>query len=156
MKPLLFLLLIALPSLAFAQVSHMGKSTDGVRNPEEPALADMGGTSLVVDNSRSKVGRDFYDLFYQHWTAPTAEGDTAQVCKQTPAVKMANWIVIAIEEIPSPGTACQIQITIDGEPVWQQFVQARQDLLADYALNAVEIVRESLTSYQEVQQQLSK
>lgn len=153
MKTLLFVFLIASPFLAVSQAPDTSKVQ--TVKPEESTLTEMDGTSFVIDNSRSKVGRDFYDLFYQNWAAPSAEADTAQVCKPAPSVTMENWVIIAIEEIPSPGTSYQIQITIDGEPVWQQFVQARYDMLEANALNAVEVVRESLTSYQEVQQQIS-
>lgn len=154
MKTLLLLLLITFPSLGSAQSS--GTSKEQTIKPEESFLTDRFATSFVIDNSRTKVGRDFYDLFYQHWAAPSAEADTAQVGKPAAlSLTMANWVIVNVEEIPSPGTSYQILITIDGDPVWQQFVQARYDMLEANAINAVETVRESLTSYQGVQQQLS-
>lgn len=83
----------------------------------------------------------------------STQADTTQVHPLGP-VATSSDVVIVIEEIPSPGTANQILISIDDQPVWQQFVQARYDMLEADALYALEVIRQYLANYQETQQQL--
>ncbi|QIP16278.1 hypothetical protein G8759_28375 [Spirosoma aureum] len=153
MKTLFVLLLAVSPFLARAQDPDSGDEFDLDGKLTECSLSETGGTSLILDNSRTKVGKDFYDLFYKYWTALPTQADTTQQRRLTSVVPSVD-VVIMIEEIPSPGTANQILISIDDEPVWQQFVQARYDLLESDAQYALNTVRQYLVSYQETQQQL--
>ena len=146
MKKLLILLFALLPCLAWAQ--DPGVVHDANLNGELNECS-LGETSLILDNSRTKVGKDFYDLFYKHWTALSTQTDSTQLPNST-----SVDVIIVIDEIPSPGSANQILISIDDEPVWQQFVQARYELLEADALYALEAVRQYLATYQETQQQL--
>ncbi|GAB3643724.1 CsgE family curli-type amyloid fiber assembly protein [Spirosoma arcticum] len=146
------LLLALLPYWAFAQAPEVGDELDLEGILVESAMGETNGTSLILDNSRTKVGRDFYDLFYKHWSVPT-QADSTQRRNAGPTDSSGD-VVIMIEEIPSPGTANQILISIDDQPVWQQFVQGRYELLEADAHDAVDIVRQYLTAYQETQQPL--
>lgn len=150
MKTLVILLLALIPFWAGAQDPNAGHAVDQDSTLNESPLSETDATSLILDNSRTKVGKDFYDLFYKYWTALPTQADSTQ---QHNAAS-ADDVVIMIEEIPSPGTANQILISIDDQPVWQQFVQARYDLLETDALFALEVVRQFLTTYQETQEQL--
>ncbi|WP_375446137.1 CsgE family curli-type amyloid fiber assembly protein [uncultured Fibrella sp.] len=151
MKTILALLLSLLSALAIAQDPASGNDLDLDDKLVECPVDDNGGNSLILDNTRTKVGKDFYDLFYKYWTTRTPPADSS---KQYADTLMAVDVVIVVEEIPSPGTASQIMISIDDQPVWQQFVQARYELLEEDALYALEVVREYLTTYLETQQQL--
>ena len=147
------LLLSLLPYWSFGQDPDSGDELELEGVLVESAPGETGGTSLILDNSRTKVGRDFYDLFYKHWSALSTQADTTQ--RHGPALSaMPGDVVIMVEEIPSPGTANQILISIDDQPVWQQFVQARYELLEADALYALEVVRQYLANYQETQQLL--
>lgn len=153
MKTIIVFLFVLIPFLASAQDPDSGDELDLNGILVEYASGEAGGTSLVLDNSRTKVGRDFYDLFYKYWTALPTQADTCQQHSLVPMDALGD-VVIMVEELPSPGTANQIMITIDDQPVWQQFVQARYDLLETDARYAVEVVRQYLAIYQETQQQL--
>lgn len=153
MKIIGVLLLVLMPFLARAQDPTSGDEFDLAGKQIECPLDDNGESSLILDNTRTKVGKDFYDLFYKYWTAQTTAADSI-TRKQRTDTLLAIGVVIVVEEIPSPGTANQIVISIDDQPVWQQFVQARYELLEDDALYALEVVRDYLASYQETQQQL--
>lgn len=161
------LFLALMPCWVYAQDPNPGDDFDLEGVLVECAADETGGTSLILDNSRTKVGRDFYDLFYKHWSALATQADTTKRQKlalipQADTTKrqsiapsaISGDVVIMIEEIPSPGTANQILISIDDQPVWQQFVQARYDVLEADALYALDVVRQYLANYQETQQQL--
>ena len=151
MKPLVVLLLALIPFLAIAQTPISGDEFGLTGKPGETS-----GICLILDNSRTKVGKDFYELFYKHWSAlPTQAdmSDTSQPDSLAPVVPTGD-VVITVEEIPAPGTTSQILISIDDQPIWHQFVQARYELLEEDALHAVETVRQYLVSNQEMQQLL--
>ncbi|GAA4462116.1 hypothetical protein GCM10023189_38430 [Nibrella saemangeumensis] len=156
MKAILALLLTAMPFLAVCQNSSAEGDPDVARMLAEFALREPTGTTLILDNSRTKAGRDFYDLFYRHWAAPSALPDTTQAMSLSATLVDGEWVIITIEEIPAPGTASQILIRLDDQPVWQQFVQARYEILEEATLQAVEVIREALFSSQKLRQQLNR
>ena len=134
-----FLLLVMLPFWGLAQELETGDfDLDEVLI--ESTMDDSGSPSLILDNSRTKVGKDFYDLFYKNWTSQSTVSDT---CRSRPVSRPipADEVIITIEELPSPGSGNLIQISIDDQPVWQQFVQARYDLLEIDAAQAVAALR---------------
>jgi hypothetical protein len=133
------LLLILLPVCGFTQEPETG---DFVLDEilVESAVDDSAGNTLILDNSRTKVGKDFYDLFYKQWTSQPTTADSSRRQPPAPAIR-ADDVLITIEELPSPGSGNLIQISIDDEPVWQQFVQARYDLLEVDATQAVAAIR---------------
>ncbi|MEZ0540198.1 CsgE family curli-type amyloid fiber assembly protein [Fibrella arboris] len=151
MKTICGLVLALLPVLAIAQDPASDEEFD-LRGKLLEDLRNDTGSSLILDNTRTKVGKDFYDLFYTYWTDRTMPTDTNRQCTDT---LVTIGLVILVEEIPSPGTANQIVISIDDQPVWEQFVQARYELLEEDALYALEVVRDYLASRQETQQRLN-
>ncbi len=153
MKPLCVLLLLLLPLLALAQDPTSGSNAILEEKLDENALNENGGISLILDNTRTKAGKDFYELFYKQWSIVPMQADTSQQHGLAPTVQF-DEVVISVEEIPAPGFANQIliQITIDDQPVWQQYVPVRYELLEAEAPNAVETVRQELASYQEMKQ----
>lgn len=69
-------------------------------NIEENESLELNG--LTIDETKSKVGRDFYDAFYLQYT-------------QMP--EKSNYTII-ISELPSRGTTGQINVIIDDKTVY--------------------------------------
>lgn len=148
--------LALMPCWVFAQAPGSGIDAERQSALAESPSNAMGGINLVLDNSRTKVGKDFYDLFYKHWSALPTQADSTQQEGPGPIVTTGD-VVLVIEEIPTPGStnAHQMQVSIDDQLVWQQFVQARYELLEEATLTAVDAAREYLASYQELQRLLA-
>ncbi|WP_381527126.1 CsgE family curli-type amyloid fiber assembly protein [Spirosoma soli] len=124
---------------------------------QEETLTEEGAESLLLDNTRSKIGRDFYETFYKAYVnAPvSASADTSQL-GQKPIDFELDVFLVTIEELPSTsGIGNVVSVSVNDLLLWQQFVQARQDIVEEYALNAVETIRQYIINYKETQQQLS-
>lgn len=154
---------LLLIGLGIAQTSAFGQDPDaegmGDLNAvlQEEGLTEQGAESLMLDNTRSKIGRDFYETFYKAYVdAPaSAPADTSQLAGK-PLEFELDVLLIVIEELPSTsGIGNIVSVSVNDLLIWQQFVQARQDVISDYALNAVETVRQYITAFKDTQQQLS-
>lgn len=58
--------------------------------------AEIGG--LIIDESRTKLGRDFYEQFFNKWIAPNGVGDS---------------FIIKIKELPSFGRVSRISVEVN-------------------------------------------
>lgn len=89
---------------------------------EDPPLALDG---LVVDETLTKLGRDFYDLFYARWRPPDG----------------ALNYTIAVQERPAPGLGSVILVQLNDEIVFQARLQPRYEFAEQAARQAVTQVR---------------
>ena len=127
----------------------------------EAVLTEDGTQTLLLDNSRSKIGRDFYDAFFRHYAdLPKSAGpllmpaDTAQKVG-APTELDINAFIVTIDELPAFGIGTTIiSVTLNDQLIWQNYVQTRQDIIEAYAQNAAEIVNQYVVNYQDVQRQL--
>ncbi len=143
----IILLLALLPCWAVAQNPDVGDELDREEQLVESAFNEYSGTSLILDNTRTKFGKDFYDLFVKHWTALQAQSDTSLHSAVVALNLPAGDMVVVVEEIPLAGMAPNqllIRISIDDNPVWMELVQGRYELLEESALYALETVRETV------------
>lgn len=145
-----------LPCRVFAQDPASGEGLDREEQLIESAFNEYSGTSLILDNTRTKFGKDFYDLFYKHWTALQTQSDTslhkAVVALDLPAGDRG----IVVEEIPLAGMAPNqilIRISVDDNPVWVELVQGRYELLEESALYALDTVRQYVTIHEAMRHQ---
>ncbi|MCO6488896.1 MAG: hypothetical protein J5I98_10785 [Phaeodactylibacter sp.] len=60
---------------------------------------EFGG--LVIDNTRTRAGRDLYDLFYAQWESPAGSGD----------------YYIKLEEFPGRGRTTRLVVWLDDEKI---------------------------------------
>ena len=175
---LLCCLCLAVPALAQdPDVPGLGE-LDGMLREE--AMTEQSTESLLLDNTRSKTGRDFYDAFYRAYQdlapaingglplgqpatvgalAPGATGatpgDTVQVALTKPLEFELNLFLIAVDELPAnSGIGSIISITVNDELLFQQIVQNRIDTIEELAVFAAQIVREYVDAYAENQRQL--
>ncbi len=108
--------------------------------------------AFIIDNTKTKLGRDFYEEFYRQWNGLQLDSLTTQRFKET--VENNSDLIIELEEIPSPGITNLVSIKIGELTVWQQFVQTRIDALEFQTGDAVKEVFQYFLSYQEIQNQL--
>jgi len=108
-------------------------------------------TSLILDNTRTKVGRDFYENFYREWSEMTA--DTAQVSSLMAGLDPEDF-VITVDEMPAGGSGTIVSITINDQLIWQQFLQPRGDAFLAIVADGTQTVRGYFENYQAIQGEL--
>lgn len=88
---------------------------------EQQIFIELDG--LVLDETRSKIGRDFYDIFYQQWQAPS---------------NSSNY-TITISEQPTPTLGSLITVRINDQQVFQYRLQPRYEIIKQVAEYAVQV-----------------
>jgi curli production assembly/transport component CsgE len=89
-----------------------------------------GITGLVVDETRTTIGRDFYDIFYDAWQPP--EGSV-------------NYTVV-VEEQPVPGRGTRLVVRLNDEVAFDTRLQPGYERIQQAALAAVGFTRRALAS----------
>ncbi|AQG80864.1 CsgE family curli-type amyloid fiber assembly protein [Spirosoma montaniterrae] len=126
----------------------------------EAVLTDEGTETLLLDNTRSKIGRDFYDAFFRRYAelpkaiSPLMPADTTQ--KIGPNVELdVNAFIVTIDETPAFGVGTTIiSVTLNDQVIWQNYVQFRAEVIELYAFNAAEVANQYVLNYQDVQRSL--
>ncbi|WP_299702167.1 CsgE family curli-type amyloid fiber assembly protein [uncultured Pontibacter sp.] len=98
--------------------------------------ADLEVDGLIVDETITKIGRDFYDLFNRQWETP-------------PNVK--NYTIL-IQERPTRGNGAYVLIVVNDEPVFEYILQPRYDMVEEVSTYAVTIITEYVVNNQLNQQ----
>ena len=83
------------------------------RKVEEEKYSELKG--LTIDETKSKIGKDFYDAFYMQYNQLTEK---------------SNY-TITISELPSRGTTGQIIVTIDDKQIYSFFTNPNEDYLKE-------------------------
>ena len=94
---------------------------------------------LLVDDTRTKAGKDFYDLFYSSWEAPAA----------------AKNYTITVSEKPFRFISTLITISINDNQVYQAILQPRLDILEEQTKDAIAMTQDYLANYEEIIKQLN-
>ena len=113
-------------------VARPNQFEEGVRSS-----ADLEVDGLVVDETITKIGRDFYDVFHRQWEAP-------------PSAK--NYTIL-IKERPTRGNGALIQVTLNDELLFEQQLMPRYDTIEETATYVAEGLFDYLVRNQ-LQQQL--
>ncbi len=106
--------------------------TDQSRDPE------MEIDGLIISETLTKIGVDFYDLFYQRWVPPPT----------------ASGYEVRIEELPAPGFGTLIVVNVNETTVFQRVLQPRYDQLEASAELAVSLTQRHVNDQQRLIQQL--
>jgi curli production assembly/transport component CsgE len=114
----------------------------------ERTLTEEIPTSLILDNTRTKVGRDFYESFFREWSEMTA--DTALTAQFMVGLDPEDFI-ISIDEMPSSGTGTIVSVTVNDLLIWQQFLQPRGDVFLAAVADGTLTVRSYFENYQAIQ-----
>lgn len=97
---------------------------------EQQILLEIDG--MVIDETRSKVGRDFYDVFYQHWEPPSN----------------ASRYTITISELPAPGLGTVIYVKVNDTETFRYRLQPRYDFIQEAGRYAVSLTYQYLRDEQ--------
>jgi curli production assembly/transport component CsgE len=93
---------------------------------------------LIVDQTITKGGRDFYEIFYNEWIWPESE----------------QSFTIYIKERPARANSTQVQIFVDELLVFESFLQPRFEELLQLNEFAQAYVQNHMISYDEIIRQL--
>jgi Curli assembly protein CsgE len=96
----------------------------------------LGG--LVIDHTQSKWGRDFVDLFNKSFNPPD---------------KLSDYTIV-IEEKPLPQFGTLILMKVNGNYIFQRFIQPRYQTIKINAEEAGGIALQYLANYQQIQKDL--
>jgi len=119
---------------AFDKVVNQEKENQAKELTENVSNNDgleFGG--LVINETRSKMGKDFFDVFYQYWQAPDDAGN----------------FMLAISEQPVPSLGTLVIVKIDRKLVFKSRLQPRYSVIEKLAKQAVAVC------YRNLQQQIS-
>lgn len=96
-------------------------------NVRETDLFELKG--LTIDDTKTKIGKDFYDLFYLEYSKLPEKYGSA----------------VTISELPSIGRSSQISVIIDDRNLYSFFSNPAEDFLKDQAGLVIKI----LSDYQQ-------
>ena len=109
---------------------------------------------LLLDDTRTKNGRDFYEFFYQGWLS--VQTDTT-IISPTAFLDIGEELNVSVDEQPAPGgigTSTVVSISVNDIMIYQQFLQPRLGVLELMAEDAVGALTQYIQNYQEFQLQL--
>ena len=126
---------------------QQGDSIKGTNVPEKltrmveqvKKSANRSDDGLLVDNTKTKGGKDFYDLFYASWEAPLN----------------ARNFTITINEKPYRLTTTFIVVMINENVVYEALLQPRLDVIEYMTADAVQMARSYLINYEEINRELN-
>ncbi len=106
--------------------------------PKTPTFDELEIDGLILDETRSKLGHDFYEYFYNAWVAPQEAKD----------------FIITIRELPARGRVAQIAIEINDQTLVKRFLQPRSELIENLAVHLVEVAKNHLTKMENLKQEI--
>jgi len=95
---------------------------------------------LIIDETRSKVARDFYDFFYSKWIAPQDAKD----------------FTIKIKELPSRGRVARVTVEVNDKALFTRVLQPRLDMVEEISKQAIRIVRRHLGENESLKKDLDE
>ena len=110
-----------------------------VKHPEKSNDSEIEIDGLLVDDTKTKTGKEFYDLFYSNWEAPAE----------------AKNYSITISEKPFRLSSTLIVVSINDTPVYQSVLQPRQDIVEGLSMDALMTTQSYLANYEEIMRQLN-
>lgn len=113
---------------------------DSIDSQRQRAKLGPESSGLIVDQTITKIGHDFYDQFFSHWEPPPGNDD----------------FTITINERPSRGNNAIVALTVNDSELLEFPLQAKYDLIAEAAQQAIEIASGFLREAQNLSRQLEK
>ena len=93
---------------------------------------------LVIDDTRTKIGYDFYDLFFNKWIPPDGVSD----------------FIITVKELPNIGRSSRVALLVNEDEVLQRILSPRYDLIESQVNLSIRVLRKYLADRQSVSEQL--
>jgi curli production assembly/transport component CsgE len=107
-------------------------------------VSDSTGTNdieiagIIIDATQTKIGKDFYDLFYQQWNG----------LEDLPLQS------VTVSEKALPQLGSQISVEVEDYLVFQQNIQPRYEIIEQMAGYALQQALLFVQNYDEMQKQL--
>ena len=98
----------------------------------------IGIGGLIIDQTRSKQGHDFYDYFNNAWSN----------------ISVPTESNIIIEEMPARGTITRISLLVDNQLIFNRFLTPRASQIEDYASFAAQTLKQFLSNTESLEKQL--
>jgi len=133
------LAIVKVPKAKEATIKTNSKKQQASKKQDIVASAsELEIDGLIIDETRSKIGRDFYDLFYNKWSAPSNAKD----------------FIITIKELPSRGRMTRVSILINDTQLFTRVLQPRHDIIENLANQSVIAAGRFLRKDSNLKQQL--
>ncbi|MBF9223261.1 CsgE family curli-type amyloid fiber assembly protein [Hymenobacter ruricola] len=129
-----------LSALKTEEALRMLLRADSVASQRQRAKLGPESSGLVVDQTITKIGHDFYDQFYSRWEAPSGIND----------------FTILVGEKPSRGNNAIITLTVNDEELLEFPLQGKDELISEASQQAIEIAANSLLQASSLSQQLER
>ena len=115
-----------------------------VKKQEEAKAKESTGYNLeidglIIDETKTKIGRDFYDIFYTNWQRP----------------RNINGFTVYIREMATPSSGSWVWVVVDENIVYQTMLRPRYDVIEEAARYSVTAAQQYLLQYSQDQRQLS-
>lgn len=94
---------------------------------------------LIVNETMTKAGNDFHELFYNRWVWPDELNDS---------------FIMVIKEKPLRGISTQVSIFINDMLIFEMPLQPRFDYLESIAMMAIDQANGYVSNYEEIQKAL--
>jgi curli production assembly/transport component CsgE len=129
-----------LSALQMEEALRMLLRADSIASQRQRAKLGPESSGLVLDQTITKIGHDFYDQFYSRWEAPAGVDD----------------FTVLIGEKPSRGNNAIITVTVNGEDLLEFPLQGKDELVQEAAQQAIEIAANSLQQALNLSRQLEQ
>lgn len=131
-----YIVILSLFTCLFLKDSKLLAQTDSIKTSK---LDEIEVSGLVIDETITKLGKDFYDLVYNKWES----------------VAPPSSLSVFISEKPMPSLGSQISITVDNNLIFQQVIRPNEETLNELSDYAVSVLNDYFTNYEQIQKDLS-
>jgi curli production assembly/transport component CsgE len=104
------------------------------------AQKDIEIEGLLIDQTRSRIGHEFYQNFVSFWEAPAGAGHYNLVISEQNEPRYGSWVSIGIND----------------NLVYRAPVKPRAEDIAESAQEAIEVVRDFLSRWEEYEKSLEE
>jgi len=115
------------------------KENENKQKSRQSTYEGLGLGGMVLDETRSKMGSNFYSIFYNHWEAP----------------EDAKSFTITISEQPIPSRGTMVMIELDDQTIYRSRLEPRYYKTEQDAKRAARICRQRLQRRMATQNELA-
>jgi curli production assembly/transport component CsgE len=126
-----------LENMLKAIVSDVKKQEEVEVKVSKPYELEIDG--LIIDETKTKIGRDFYDIFYTNWQRP-------------PNI---SGFTVFIREMATPRSGSWVWVIVDESIIYQTIIRPRYDIIEEAARYSVAAAHRYLVQTSQDQRQLS-
>lgn len=107
-------------------------------NVEDTTSVTLEDLGFIFDETRTKVGSDFFRMFYKDWNNPT---------------NIIN-VSIYVGEKPIPGLGTQIWVKVDERIIYKSILRPNSEQLRKEVKRALSLTSSYFVNYEVIQKQL--